>query len=273
MAGSFYPSENVQLKQTIERCFTDPCFGPGRLPSPTKVKQTIYGMISPHAGLSYSGAVAANGYYEIASTSFDDVVLIGPNHYGIGSMVAAMQTGTWETPMGEVEVNPHLSQLISRNSGMIVFDDFAHSRDHCIEVQIPFLEYIKPHKFGIVPIIIIKQDMQTAIALGNSIARSVSGTQTLLVASSDFTHYERNDDAHRKDIELITAIQSLDVSKFYSILDRLDISACGYGAIAAVMTAVKLLGATSGKLLRYATSGDVTGHTDAVVGYSSVVFI
>jgi hypothetical protein len=120
------------------------------------------------------------------------------------------------------------------------------------------------------------QDSDTAFDVGTAMAEAVAAREpgsALLIASSDLTHYEPNADAHRKDGELIKAVLSLDVYKFYTVLERLDVSACGYGAIASVMVAVKNLGATRGELLRYATSGDVTGDKSAVVGYSSIVFI
>ena len=109
--------------------------------------------------------------------------------------------------------------------------------------------------------------------IGKSIAQTTANTKTLLIASSDFTHYETNSEAYRKDGELINAILSLDISKFYAVLERLVVSACGYGAIASVMKAVKDLGATKGELLKYATSGNITGDMNAVVGYSSIIFV
>ena len=273
VSGIFYPSEPVELQQLIEQSFKDPKFGPGKIP-PSKFKRRIYGIVSPHAGYIYSGAVAANGFYEISSMKFDDVIMIGPNHYGIGNGVSIMRNGVWETPLGEIEINQELALEISK-SGIIDFDDFAHSRDHCLEVQIPFLQYVaKNKKIRIVPIILIMQDIKTAIDIGEAMAKSIANTDNaLLIASSDFTHYESNDEAHRKDRELINTILSLDVSKFYDVLDRLAISACGYGAIASVMKAVKDLGATKGQLLKYATSGNVTGDMSAVVGYSSIIFV
>jgi MEMO1 family protein len=273
VSGIFYPSEPVELQQLIERSFKDPKFGPGQIP-PSEFKRRIYGIVSPHAGYIYSGAVAANGFYEVSSMGFDDVIMIGPNHYGIGNGVSIMRNGVWETPLGEIEINQDLALEISK-SGITDFDDFAHSRDHCLEVQIPFLQYInKNKKIRIVPIILIMQDIKTAIDIGESMAKSIANTNNvLLIASSDFTHYEPNDVAYRKDGELINAILSLDVSKFYDVLDRFAVSACGYGAIASVMKAVKYLGATKGQLLRYATSGNITGDMSAVVGYSSIIFI
>ena len=272
VSGIFYPNNPVELKQLIDQSFRDQNFGPNKMP-PSKSKRRIYGIVSPHAGYVYSGAVAANGFYEVSSMEFDNVVMIGPNHYGIGSGVAMMHNGTWETPLGQIEINPSLALEISKNSRIIDFDDFAHSRDHCLEVQIPFLQYIKKNEFKIVPIVLIMQDRETASEIGKSIAESTANTNTLLIASSDFTHYESNNEAYRKDGELIKAILSLDISKFYAVLEELVVSACGYGAIASIMKAVKELGATKGELLKYATSGNITGDMSAVVGYSSIIFV
>lgn len=272
VAGIFYPREPLELKQLIEQSFRDRNFGPGRMP-PSGSKRRIYGIVSPHAGYVYSGAVAANGYYEISSIDFDNVVMIGPNHYGIGTGVAIMHKGVWETPLGQVEINPSLASEISKYSDIADFDDLAHSRDHCLEVQIPFLQYIKRNEFKIVPIVLILQDRETAINIGKSIAQTTANSKTLLIASSDFTHYESNSEAYRKDGELIKAILSLDISKFYSVLERFAVSACGYGAIASTMKAAKDLGATKGELLKYATSGNITGDMNAVVGYSSIIFV
>jgi AmmeMemoRadiSam system protein B len=228
--------------------------------------------VSPHAAYIYSGAVAANGYYETSFMNFDQVVLIGPNHYGIGTGLATVKSGIWETPLGQVEIDTELASMISEKSRILDFDEIAHSRDHCLEVQLPFLQYSKKNQFKIVPIVMIMQDKVTASELGEAIADSTRALNSLLIASSDFTHYEPNIQAHRKDSELIDAILSLDIPFFYDTLERLNVSACGYGAIASIMTAAKALGATKGELLRYATSGDIVGDTNNVVGYASIIF-
>lgn len=273
VAGIFYPSNARELYQLIELSFKEQRFGPGHLPPSEEFsRQRIYGIVSPHAGYVYSGAVAANGYYETSSMNFDRIVMIGPNHYGIGTGLATVRNGIWETPLGEVEVDSELASQIAENSGILDFDELAHSRDHCLEVQLPFLQYIKKNQFKIVPIIMIMQDKVTASEIGESIASSTRNLNTLLIASSDFTHYEPNDEAHRKDGELIKAILTLDISNFYTTFERLNVSACGYGAIASIMTAAKSLGATKGELLRYATSGDVMGDINNVVGYASIIF-
>ena len=271
----FYPDNPKELRGLVDESFRNQRFGPGRAP-PSAGGRRIYGMVSPHAGYVYSGAVAANGFYEVSSMGFQDVIMVGPNHYGIGSWVAAMKEGEWETPLGDVQINADLAKEIGDRSSTLGFDDFAHSRDHCLEVQLPFLQCIK-NEFRIVPIVLVSQRSDTAYDLGNAISETIveKGAQdtTLLIASSDFTHYEPNDDAHRKDGELIKAVLALDVNKFYAVLERLDVSACGYGAIATMMVAARNLGATRGELLKYATSGDVTGDNSAVVGYSSIVFV
>ena len=273
VAGMFYPDNVKELEQIIDLSFRNSRFGPGR-PPPSDKKRKIYGIVSPHAGYVYSGSVAANGFFEISSLDFHDVIMVGPNHYGIGKGVAIMREGVWETPLGEVQVNSQLAQEIASKSSVTDFDDSAHTKDHCLEVQIPFLQYIK-EEIRIVPIILIMQDIDTAFDLGKAIADVVAEKidSTLLIASSDLTHYEPNAEAHRKDGELMKAVMALDVHKFYAVLERFDVSACGYGAIASIMVAAKSLGATSGELLRYATSGDVTGDSSAVVGYSSIVFV
>jgi AmmeMemoRadiSam system protein B len=274
VSGIFYPNDASQLEKIVEQSFIDKRFGPGKLP-PATTENRIYGIVSPHAGYIYSGSIAANGFYYSSNMDFNTVIITGPNHYGIGSGVATMLDSLWKTPLGDTEVNTHLADQIAKNSSVIDVDDFAHSRDHCLEVQLPFLQYSRKNKqFKIVPIILMLQDIKTARDIGNAIAKStIDNNKTFLIASSDFTHYEPNSEAHRKDSELINAILSLDIISFYSVLERLNVSACGYGAIASIMTAVKALGAKKGELLRYATSGDVTGDTSSVVGYSSIAFV
>lgn len=276
VSGIFYSSAKDELVAELEGCFMNKVFGPGRLPPAGQVRE-IYGLVSPHAGYLYSGGVAANGYYNISPSKFDDVILVGPNHYGLGSDVATTMDGIWESPMGEVAVNQQVANDIASKSTSMAVDEFAHSRDHCLEVQIPFLLYTLK-KFRIVPIILTNQDEYIAQELGSAISDTVKdgaskGKKFMLIASSDFTHYEPNAEAHRKDSQLIESILSLDVSSFYSKLRQYNVSACGYGAIATIMIAAKNLGATQGELLRYATSGDVTGDTSSVVGYSSILFV
>ena len=276
VSGIFYSSNKEQLVDELKGCFTNKIFGPGRLPPSDQVRK-IYGMVSPHAGYLYSGSVAANGYYSVSSSKFNNVILVGPNHYGLGSSVATTMNGIWESPIGDVMVNPQVAKDIASRATSMDFDEFAHSRDHCLEVQIPFLLFAT-EKFRIVPIILTNQDEYLALELGSAISDTVNeciskGDEFMLIASSDFTHYESNSEAHRKDSQLIKSILSLDITAIYYTLRQYNVSACGYGAIATVMVAAKNLGATRGELIRYATSGDVTGDKSSVVGYSSILFV
>jgi MEMO1 family protein len=276
VSGIFYSSNKEQLVDELKGCFTNKIFGPGRLP-PSDQARKIYGMVSPHAGYLYSGSVAANGYYSVSSSKFNNVILVGPNHYGLGSSVATTMNGIWESPIGDVMVNPQVAKDIASRATSMDFDEFAHSRDHSLEVQIPFLLFTT-EKFRIVPIILTNQDEYLALELGSAISDTVNeyiskGDEFMLIASSDFTHYESNSEAHRKDSQLIKSILTLDITAFYYTLRQYNVSACGYGAIATVMVAAKNLGATRGELIRYATSGDVTGDKSSVVGYSSILFV
>jgi len=229
-------------------------------------------MVCPHAGYMYSGAVAANGYYEVSSSKFESAIIIGPNHYGLGSDIALMNNGSWKTPLGEISIDTELSYEIYQNCNIVNVDELAHSRDHCIEVQLPFLQYIR-EEFKIVPIILVNQDKNTCLKLSNGIYEVIKDKNFLLIASSDLTHYESNSQAHEKDNLLISSILSLDIEAFYSVLFSFNVTACGYGAIATVMEISKKLGAKKGKLLKYATSGDIAGDTKSVVGYSSILFV
>jgi AmmeMemoRadiSam system protein B len=271
VSGIFYPKDPNELDSNLQSLFKDPNFGPGKLP-PSSSNERIYGMVCPHAGYMYSGAVAANGYYEVSSSKFESAIIIGPNHYGLGSDIALMNNGSWKTPLGEISIDTELSHEIYQNCNIVNVDELAHSRDHCIEVQLPFLQYIR-EEFKIVPIILVDQDKNTCLKLSNGIYEVIKNKNFLLIASSDLTHYESNSQAHEKDNLLISSILSLDIEAFYSVLFSFNVTACGYGAIATVMEISKKLGAKKGKLLKYATSGDIAGDTKSVVGYSSILFV
>ena len=229
-------------------------------------------MVSPHAGHMYSGAIAAQGYYELSSSKFESALILRPNHYGLGSDISMMDEGSWETPLGKVQIDSDGAKKIHQNCEIVSIDESAHSRDHCIEVQLPFLQYIKS-QCKIVPIILINQGKNTCKRLGSDIYESIKDRNFMPIASSDLTHYEANNMAHEKDNLLISAILSLDIEKFYSVLISFNVTACGYGAIATVMEISKRMGATKGKLLKYATSGDIAGDKKSVVGYSSILFV
>ena len=269
VAGMFYSGEKKELKKSINDCFLHK-FGPGKIP-PSNNKKKIFGVICPHAGYAYSGPIACHSFYEISSNLPELFIIVGPNHWGIGSSVATMKDSKWQTPLGEVEVDSETAEEISNITKIIEVDNFSHSREHSLEVQIPILQEISK-KFRILPIVLINQSKEVAIQLGSAIANIARKKKVMIIGSSDFTHYEPNEFAHEQDAALIEPILKLDVDRFYDVLNKKDISACGYGAIASTMIACKELGATKGELLKYATSGDITGDTSSVVGYGSIIF-
>jgi len=269
VAGMFYPSEKNELKESIHQCFLH-TFGPGKLP-PTEEKKKIYGIICPHAGYMYSGPIACHSFYSISSESPELFIIIGPNHWGVGCNVAAMKDCSWETPLGQVEVDSDAASELSKISDIVDLDFFSHTKEHSLEVQVPMLQEVYS-KFKILPIILIDQKRNAAEEIGDAVATIAKLKNSMIIGSSDFTHYEPNEFAHEQDKALIEPILDLDVEQFYKVLYEKNVTACGYGAIASTMIACKKLGATKGELLKYATSGDVTGDTSSVVGYGSIIF-
>jgi len=220
----------------------------------------------------YSGPVAAHGYYHLAQDGKPDLaVIFGPNHQGIGSGLAIMKEGAWRTPLGDVEVDTETAESIIRESGVIDVDDVAHMREHSIEVQLPWLQYLYGSQFSFVPICFLMQDLQSSQEVGLAVARALKNKNAVVIASTDMTHYEPQKSAETKDKTIIEAASQLDEKKLYSEVEGRQVSMCGYGPAVAAITAAKELGARSGRLLCYKTSGDVVGDYSAVVGYASIM--
>lgn len=269
VAGMFYPGEKNELKQSIRESFLHK-FGPGKIP-PSELRKKIYGIICPHAGYMYSGPIACQSFYAISSDLPETFIVVGPNHWGIGSNAATMKDSKWQTPLGEVEVDTEIAEQIAVMTEFVEIDSFSHSREHSLEVQIPILQEMSSN-FKIIPIVLIDQGKEMALKLGSAIASIAKKKKIMIIGSSDFTHYEPNEFAHKQDMALIEPILKLDVDRFYEILNERNVSACGYGAIATTMVACKEMGAKKGELLKYATSGDITGDISSVVGYGSIIF-
>jgi hypothetical protein len=235
--------------------------------------QRIVGLVSPHAGYMYSGAVAAHGYHRLAADGKPDVVvLFGPNHTGSGSALAVMREGVWRTPLGDVEIDTATADSILHASDIVDVDDSAHVSEHSIEVQLPFLQYLYGSTFKFVPICFLMQDLQSSREVGSAVAEALEGKNAVVIASTDMTHYEPQRMAEKKDKAAIEAMLKLDEEGLYSTIEAQRISMCGYGPTIAAITAAKALGAKKAELLCYKTSGDVVGDYSAVVGYASLVF-
>jgi predicted class III extradiol MEMO1 family dioxygenase len=244
VAGAFYDAKPISLRQQIIGSFMH-TLGPGRLPE-GEGNAGILAIVVPHAGFIYSGASAAHAYLSIAEQGKPDtVIVIGPNHTGQGTPISVMGEGYWETPLGLVPLDTDLAGRIVKNSGIAEFDDAAVAREHSVEVQLPFLQFIYP-EFKLVP-----------ICMGYHIA------------STDLNHMEPKAESNRKDKYVLDAIEAMDEAMLQESVRRERISTCGYGPVSATLVASKLGGAKSAEILSYYTSGDIIGDNRQVVGYAS----
>lgn len=264
VAGRFYPSSRDELISEIESCFTHP-LGPGIIGARSGDKK-IKGALVPHAGYACSGMNAAHAFKMIAEDRHPDAyVIIGPDHYGI-PFDAALCSESYLTPLGECKIHKEIARRLSKH---IVDSKAAHRYEHSIEVEVPFLQYIDPEA-EIVPIIMSDQRIGSAERIGGYIREACEGFDVIVIASSDMSHYIPKEDAERYDMMVLNRACSLDVKGMYSDIARYGISACGYGPIAAMITATS---PSEGKLLKHTDSWDsIHYQRESVVGYGSAVF-
>jgi len=266
-AGTFYDLEADRLRKQIEGCFKQP-LGPKAV---EKDDNKLKAVVAPHAGYMYSGAVAGETISSIIIR--DKIILLGPNHTGYGAAFSIMSEGSWQTPLGEVKIDSVLANAIMKRSSYIQEDALAHQYEHSLEVELPFLQYVK-NSFEIVPIVIAPATIDILKKIGQDIASVIKASDKknsiMILASSDMTHYEPQTTAEKKDRQAIQAILELDEDKLIEIIQRLDVSMCGFAPVIVMLSAVKLLGAKSAKLIKYQTSGDVTKDTSSVVGYAGI---
>jgi len=264
VAGKFYAGTETKLREQVEWCFRHKV-GPGKLPqAAAKRKGEVRGVVVPHAGFMYSGPVAAHSYAAIAEDGVPDTfVVIGPNHTGYGSGIA-LTRDDFDTPFGKVEVNKEMAAKMTK--GLVDEDASAHSSEHSIEVQLPFIKYIAP-KAKFVPVCMMMQDYEAAKEAGTIIREALAGEDVVIVASTDFSHYVSPDDAKRLDSMAINCITSCDPKSLYHTITKNNISMCGYGP---VMATIEALRPKSARLLKYATSGDMAPMGE-VVGYAAIV--
>ena len=224
------------------------------------------GIVAPHAGYIYSGAVAARAYASIDRNFTGTFIIIGPSHRGFETCVSAVP---WETPLGIVDNDTELVGALN-----IEVDEVSHSEEHSIEVQVPFIKYRFP-RARIAPIMMGRQDYRSAVLLSQELTSAIrrTGRNTRIVASSDFSHYVRADAARHNDLYAIEALVRFDILEFYRRIRELGITACGYGPISAMELACSEMGGKKAELLQYATSGDVTGDDSEVVGYAAIAVI
>jgi len=270
-AGVFYAGSREALKKQVEGCFLHR-FGPKEISTVDEDgPRKIVSLICPHAGYAYSGPVAANAYFQMAKDGkIDSAVILGPNHTGIGSGISIMNEGVWRTPFNDVEIDFELAKRIQSASRYIDVDDTAHSHEHSIEVQLPFLQYIYGKSFRFVPICMMMQDLESSRDVGEAIVESISGRNVITIASTDLTHYESEKVANSKDRMAINTVLELDDEKLQSVVESSNITMCGYGPTSVAIYVAKKLGAEKTSLLSYKTSGDITGDFSSVVGYAAI---
>ena len=283
VAGQFYAGTKPELERQIENCFSHR-YGPGAVPkTASKGSRKIVGIVSPHAGYSYSGPIAANGYSRIAQDGLPEAfIVLGPNHHGRGSGVSIQTDGAWETPLGIMPIDAVLAKNIQKASEIIDIDESAHSAEHSIEVQVPFIQFISKGIAKFIPVCSWMQDLKTSQDIAKSIVEQTKNKDCVIVASSDFSHHERAyEDKNEKEMlarieerdrSAIEAITKLDDIALNELGETQKVTMCGYGPITTLIAAAKLMGSTKAEFLAHKTSYDITGDPSYVVGYSSIVF-
>jgi MEMO1 family protein len=261
VAGRFYPKNHDTLLQDI-RAYT----------APAGEKLNAIGCVVPHAGIMYSGHVAGAVYARLQLPK--TFVILCPNHTGTGKPLAIMSEGVWETPLGGVRIDSALATALKQSFPQLTEDVVAHSSEHAIEVQLPFLQPLV-RDFSFVPITIGMGQAPVLEALGEAMARVIAAQPepALIISSSDMNHYEPDAITRVKDRKAIEKIVELDARGLFDVVRREDISMCGYGPTMVMLTAAKRLGAHQAQIIKYATSGDVSGDRDLVVGYAGIAII
>jgi AmmeMemoRadiSam system protein B len=259
VGGYFYPGKKDALLKMIQGMVNPKC-----------EKEKAICVISPHAGFEYSGPVAGAVF---SSVELPDIFLIlGPSHKPIRSEIAIMKQGVWETPLGDAHVDSSLAELIMSHSPLITEDNSAHLNEHSLEVQLPFIQYFKKD-VAVVPICISYHiGLEELEELGKSLAKGIKdfGKDVLIVASTDMSHYVEQSVAKEKDFLAIDKILELDAKGLHEVVERQNISMCGYQPVTSAIVAAKELGAREASLIKYQTSGDRTGNYFEVVGYAGI---
>src|SRR5262245_1316829 len=269
VAGSFYPSEAEQLSRLIDDCFESSPLGPQRARS---TSPSLTGGLVPHAGYIYSGPCAAH-FYALLEHPIQRVILLGVNHQGRGHRAALSPSACWQTPLGAVRIDQELNHLLEDAVPFLKQDEFAHAREHSIEVQLPFLQRVLG-EFSLIPISLAHISMEECVELGAAIAAVLrdnrkSGTQTVMMASSDLSHYLSPKKTAELDKIALEQVLALNPRALIAAVERENITMCGLLPTAVLLFAANVVGAKQACLLKHCHSGDVAPMR-RVVGYASV---
>ena len=270
VAGAFYPGGASELGRVVDEFLKN-----ADTPE-TRVQGEVIGLISPHAGYTYSGQVAAYAYSALKGAQYDVVIVIGPSHRAPVEAAAVYTSGSFSTPLGTVEIDEGVAKALVETGDDFADDPGAHAAEHSLEVQLPFLQRVL-HDFKIVPVVTRDLPPDRCEELGRALAGCVKGKKALFVASSDLSHYPAYADANRVDRETVESWKTMDLEAIYAKEEaamlrparNMACTMCGSAAIMITMAASKALGADAVAVLRYANSGDVSGDKSGVVGYAA----
>lgn len=259
VAGQFYSGAASRLKSQVEQYITQ-----------GTAKEKVIGIMSPHAGLMYSGLVAGAVY---SSIQFPETfILLGPNHTGLGADVSIMSSGEWEIPTGTFFIDEGVSKNIMQKVPYVSEDMQSHTAEHSLEVQLPFISYFSD-RVKIVPVIVMTASLQECREIGEGIAHCIRKVNynVIIVTSSDMSHYVSDSVARRFDGFAIDKIINLNPEGLYNIARKKEISMCGLLPAIIMLYAARALGAKEARLVRYATSGEISGDYESVVGYAGII--
>jgi len=259
VAGQFYYGTSSRLIEQVDQYIDK-----------AAAREDAIGIVAPHAGFVYSGPVAGAVYSSIKFPK--TFLMLGPNHTGLGARISLMEDSEWEIPICTFEVDRKLAGRIALNVPKVERDSQAHVFEHSLEVQLPFIAYFS-RDIKIVPIALLSVSLDDCLELAEGIAKAVKSVDypVTIVASSDMSHYQPDEVARQKDKKAIERILAIDPEGLYETVRKERISMCGYLPVTVMLAAAKLLGAGSARLVKYSTSGDVSGDYDSVVGYAGIV--
>jgi len=262
VAGQFYPGNPKELSSVVQKYATS---------SEAREKVTVRACLVPHAGYMYSGCVAGAVFSRISLPQ--KILIIGVRHYPRGEELAILSEGAWRTPLGDAPIDSALAARFRAECPALQEDRVAHSREHSLEVQLPFLQVLAPG-FSFVPIAVGTLQLEELVETGKGIAKVLteSPEEILIVTSSDMNHYEDDATTRRKDHQAINCLLHLDPQALYETCRDHNITMCGLGPAIVMLTAMRCLGVEHAELVRYGTSGDISGERDAVVGYAGMTF-
>jgi MEMO1 family protein len=262
VAGRFYPSDPAELTALVHKYLVR---------DPDKPPRQVRACLVPHAGYVYSGHVAGAVLARVALPG--KIIVLGVRHYPHGEPAAILSNGAWRTPLGDARIDEPLAEMIKKACPLLREDSVAHSAEHSLEVQLPFLQVLLPD-FAFVPVALGTVQFESLVSVGEGMAHVLEATKenVLLLTTSDLNHYEDDATTRVKDRKAIEELLALRPSRLYDTCRTHDISMCGLGPATAMLTALNALGVKHSELVKYATSADVSGDGSAVVGYAGMIF-